>query len=161
MHVLHLVPNWDEMLNELDRVVRPGGSIVMGLGSADGRADPIPREVIGALQRAAGMERPFPGLLDTEMPHLEDVTDSLGWSFRLLPEVQDVQERSIEELIGELEGGTPSWTWDMSEEERRDAAALTRERMKAAYGDIEAPRTFDSRIVFRAYRTWKSASRPM
>jgi ubiquinone/menaquinone biosynthesis C-methylase UbiE len=161
VHVLHLVSNWPEMLRELDRVMRPGGSIVIGSGAADGIADPVPQQVGDAFQRAAGIERRFPGLLSTEMPSFDEVTDSLGWSFRLLPEVQDVQERTIEELIAELEAGTWSWTWDMTEEERRHAAALTRDQMREAYGDIEAPRTFDSRIVFRAYRTWRSASRPM
>jgi ubiquinone/menaquinone biosynthesis C-methylase UbiE len=44
-HVLHLVPDWPHVLHELDRVVRPGGAVVIGLGSADGDTDPAPGDV--------------------------------------------------------------------------------------------------------------------
>jgi ubiquinone/menaquinone biosynthesis C-methylase UbiE len=160
VHVLHLVPNWPEMLRELDRVLAPGSSIVIGLGAADGRADPVPQEVGNAFQRAVGIERRFPGLLGSEMPRFEDATTSMRWMLRFLPEVQDAQERTIEELIAELEDGTWSWTWDLTPEERREAAAVTRDEMRARFGDIEAPRTFESRIGFRTYRTPGAPDRP-
>ena len=140
-HVLHLVPDWPEVLRELDRVVRPGGAVVIGLGSADGDTDPAPGEVGAAFQRATGIERQFPGLLRTDSDRFDAVVRELGWTSHELP------------LIAELEDGVWSWTWDLTEEGRHDAAAATRMEIRERYGDLDAPRTIESRIGVRSYRT--------
>ncbi|MFL5736135.1 MAG: class I SAM-dependent methyltransferase [Actinomycetota bacterium] len=152
-HVLHLVPNWPDVLRELDRVVRPGGAIVMGLGHIDGETDPTPGEVGEAFRRATGIERQFPGLVRTDAGRFDAVVRELGWESHPTPQIADVQSRSLEELIRELEDGVWSWTWDLSEEERHDAAAATRKEIRERYGDLDAPRTLESRIGVRSYRT--------
>jgi ubiquinone/menaquinone biosynthesis C-methylase UbiE len=157
-HVLHLVPDWPGVLHELDRVVRPRGPIIIGLGHIDGEADPAPREVGEAFQRATGIERQFPGLLRTDAERFDAVVEELGWTSHDVPPISDVQSRSLEELIRELEDGVWSWTWDLSEEERHEAAAATREEIRERYGDLDTPRTFESRIGMRSYRTREGAS---
>jgi ubiquinone/menaquinone biosynthesis C-methylase UbiE len=152
-HVLHLVPDWPHVLNELDRVVRPGGAVVIGLGSADGDTDPAPGEVGAAFQRATGIERQFPGLLPTDSDRFDAVVQELGWTSHPLPLIADVQSRSLEQLIAELEDGVWSWTWDLTEQERHDAAATTRKEIRERYGGLDAPRTIESRIGVRSYRT--------
>ena len=152
-HVLHLVPNWPDVLHELNRVVRPGGSVVIGLGSADGETDPAPAQVGAAFQRATGIERQFPGLLQTDSDRFDAVVQELGWSSHEVPLIADVQSRSLEQLIAELEDGVWSWTWDLTERERHDAAVATRREIRERYGDLDAPRTIESRIGVRSYRT--------
>jgi ubiquinone/menaquinone biosynthesis C-methylase UbiE len=152
-HVLHLVPDWPHVLHELDRVVRPGGAVVIGLGSADGDTDPAPGEVGAAFQRATGIERQFPGLLPTDSDRFEAVVQELGWTSHPVPLIADVQSTSLEQLISELEDGVWSWTWDLTEQERHDAAAATRKEISERYGDLDAPRTIESRIGVRSYRT--------
>jgi len=157
-HVLHLVPNWPDVLRELDRVVRPRGPIIIGLGHIDGETDPAPREVGEAFQRATGIERQFPGLLRTDAERFDAVVEELGWTSHDVPPISDIQSRSLEELIREFEDGVWSWTWDLTEEERHEAAAATREEIGERYGDLDAPRSFESRIGVRSYRTPEGAS---
>jgi ubiquinone/menaquinone biosynthesis C-methylase UbiE len=156
-HVLHLVPDWPHVLHELDRVVRPGGAAVIGLGSADGDTDPAPGEVGAAFQRATSIERQFPGLLRTDSDRFDAVVQEQGWTSHEVPLIADVQSRSLEQLIAELEDGVWSWTWDLSEEQRHDAAAVTRKEIRERYGDLDAPRKIESRIGVRSYRTPEDA----
>jgi ubiquinone/menaquinone biosynthesis C-methylase UbiE len=152
-HVLHLVPNWAQVLRELDRVVKQGGAVVIGLGHIDGEGDPIPGEIGAAFQRATGIERQFPGLVQTDASRFDEVVEELRWTRHPTPLIADVQSRSLEELIAELEEGVWSWTWDLSQQERHDAAEVTRREMRERYGDLDAPREFESRIGMRSYRT--------
>ncbi|MFL5767674.1 MAG: methyltransferase domain-containing protein [Actinomycetota bacterium] len=151
-HVLHLVPDWPQVLRELDRVVRSGGAIVIGLGSVDGTTDPIPGEVGAAFQRATGIQRQFPGLLHTEAGRFDAVVGELGWVAHATPQITDVQSRSLESLIAEFEDGVWSWTWDLTEEQRHEAADTTRNEIRERYGDLDAQRSFESHIGVRPYR---------
>src|SRR4051812_20391786 len=145
-HVLHLVPDWPAVMHELDRVVRPRGPIIIGLGHIDGETDPAPGEVGAAFQRATGIERQFPGLLRTDADRFDTVVQQLGWTPHDVPLIADVQSRSLEQLIAELEDGVWSWTWDLTEQQRHDAAEQTRREIRERYGDLDAPRTIESRI---------------
>jgi hypothetical protein len=111
-----------------------------------------------AFHRATGIERQFPGLLRTDAERFDAVVEEVRWTSHDVPPISDVQSRSLEELIRELEDGVWSWTWDLTEQQRHDAAEQTRREIRERYGDLDAPRTIESRIGVRSYRTREAAS---
>jgi SAM-dependent methyltransferase len=145
-HVLHLIPDWERALAELVRVIRPGGSVVAVIG----RFSPDLRGIMDLLVREAGIDRPFPGL-DHDIERLDATMDRLGTERRDLGTVVDRMETSIEEFLRRTEEGVWSWTWRTDETALRAATARLRPWAAERLGDLDAPRTFESPISFRAY----------
>ena len=52
VHVLHLIPQWQAAVDELLRVVRPGGVLLVDLGGPD---DPVSRQIEDRFGDAAGI----------------------------------------------------------------------------------------------------------
>src|SRR5436309_11451056 len=111
----------------MGRGVQVGGAVVIGLGHLDGRGNPLPQEIGATFQQAVGIEHQFPGLVQADSARFDGIVRELGWTRREVPKVTDVQSRTPEALIREFEDGVWSWTWDLTEEQRRAAAAVTRE----------------------------------
>ena len=145
-HVLHLIPPWPSALRELVRVVRRGGVILIDAGAP--REDWW-KELQERFCREAGIERREPGLND--VAELERVMSELGLSWRTLPVISHHSTRTMEERISWLEEGLFSFTWPLDEATRRRAAAGVRGWAAERFGPLEEPRTFETRIVWRAF----------
>jgi SAM-dependent methyltransferase len=145
-HVLHLIPDWERALAELVRVVRPGGSVVAVIG----RFSPDLRAIMERLVREAGIDRPFRGL-DHDVDRLDATMARLGVEHRDLGTVIDRTATSIDEFFRLTEQGVWSWTWRADPAARRAATARLRPWAAERFGDLDAPRTFESPISFRAY----------
>jgi hypothetical protein len=70
---------------------------------------------------------------------------------RLLPPVVERVEVSLSTAIDGLEEGILAGCWGLSEEERRTAAASTREWARERYGSLDAPHAAGQTITWRAY----------
>jgi SAM-dependent methyltransferase len=147
-HVLHLIESWRRAVEELARVIRPGGVILFESAT---RPDGPDREVSRHFWSLASPDgRPGrPGL--RELADLEAVLGGLGFRKRLLPPVVERAERSLAEVIALLEAGVFSACWGLDEAVRRSAAAQTRVWARERYDSLDAPRSWDQTITWRAY----------
>jgi SAM-dependent methyltransferase len=147
-HVLHLVPDWKIALDELMRVVEPGGVLLASRG-ADSRA-----EWQHAVRRhffdAAGSPPWPPGM--SRIDDLDVEMRSRGATVRVIGDVHNEVSVSIAELIAALEQGIWSACWSIDDETRRRAAAETKAWATRELGDLELKRPARHESDWRSYR---------
>src|SRR4029079_17588237 len=83
-HVLHLVPDWRQVLSEAVRVIRPGGTLVVSLPGYTGLSPEIQARFLaeaGGLPLAVGLRPDDPASLRRAMTRL-------GGKSRMLPVVR-------------------------------------------------------------------------
>src|SRR5262245_8933759 len=147
-HVLHLIPTWKTAVDELTRVVKPGG--VLLASRAGSTRSEWQHAVIRHFYVEAG-DPPWPPGMD-KVEQLDDEMRSRGAAVREIEDVTDARPSSISDLLAALEGGIFSACWSIDDDMRRRAAATTREWARTEYGDIEAPRLSTYVSDWRVYR---------
>jgi ubiquinone/menaquinone biosynthesis C-methylase UbiE len=147
-HVLHMIESWRQAVEEIVRVVRPGGVILVESAT---RPDSAAREVIRHFWSVAspGGAPSRPGLRD--VTDLDGVLGARGFRTRLLAPVTERAEHSLAQVIAGLEAGVQSACWVLSEAVRRSAAAATREWARARFDSLDAIHPFGQTITWRAY----------
>lgn len=98
---------------------------------------------------AAGAMPPREGL--HEMAELDGVLAAAGATLRLLPPVTETRTTTIERAIDRLASGRYSGTWHLTDAQRAAAAEQTRRWARERFGPLDAPRTVERAIVWRAY----------
>ena len=144
-HVLHLIPAWRTALDELLRVVRPRGTLLISLGGWQAWW----RTLGERFAAEAGIERSFPGV--NEWEPVDDHLRGAGAARRDLPLVLDRRTESVGELIDRLEAGLFSFTWQVPPATRRRAAEAARSWARTELGSLEEPRTVEAAVGWRAY----------
>ena len=149
VHVLHLIPRWEAAVDELLRVVRPRGVLLVDLGGPD---DPVTRQVEDRFGAAAGIvaER-RPGLSSGQAAELDERLAAAGCGLRSLPPVAVTRDAPLAEHIDRLEQGLYSWTWGIDEATRRRAADDVRAWASQEFGPLDEPLRRSSEIRYRAY----------
>jgi SAM-dependent methyltransferase len=135
-HVLHLVPGWKQAVQEVMRVVRPGGVF---LASRGGRDRPAWLETITRHFFIEAGDPPWPpgaASIDVVDAHLRE----LGIEAKPLPNLGIETEVSVDEVIRNLEAGYWSACWSIAPAVRARAAAATREWATGEFGDLKASR---------------------
>jgi SAM-dependent methyltransferase len=146
-HVLHLIPTWRAAAEELVRVVAPGGVILVDAG---GDGSPIGADLVRYFfSQTPGGPQPRPGL--TDIAQLDELLLDRGLSVRDLAPVIRRSTGTVGQIIDRLEAGILSRCWSLSDEERRSAAAATREWARQRFGDIDEPHQLESAIRWRVY----------
>jgi ubiquinone/menaquinone biosynthesis C-methylase UbiE len=149
VHVLHLLPAWTSAVDELLRVVHPGGVLLVDVG---GRDDPTLEELEKRFMDAAGMVADArPGIASSRVEELHERLATAGCTRRELPPVTVARAESIADRIGWLEDGLFSWTWAIDDAARRRAAAETRAWAADELGPLDAPRELSHEIRCNAY----------
>jgi ubiquinone/menaquinone biosynthesis C-methylase UbiE len=146
-HVLHLFVDWKLAVDELVRVVRPGGVVVASRGAAS-RAE-WQRAVRRYFFDQAGSP-PWPPGIDT-IEQLDEEMRSRGAAVRELDELRRDSEMTVNDQLVALEAGQWSACWFMDDETRRRAAEATREWARHELGDLDEPRPASYASVWRAY----------
>jgi ubiquinone/menaquinone biosynthesis C-methylase UbiE len=155
-HVLHLIPAWRNAVDELLRVVRPGG-VVLASRAADSSA-----EWQGAVRRRFFDEAgnpPWPPGIDT-IAQLDEEMRRRGLSVRSIEDVRSESTSSIAKLVVALEKGIWSACWSIDEVTRKRAADATREWARRELGDLDAPRPTRHSSDWRAYALSPLQTRP-
>lgn len=146
-HVLHLIPAWKAAVDELARVVVPGG-IVLASRSGDTGAD-WHRAVRRRFFDEAG-NPPWPPGID-RIAQLDDEMRARGAAVRKIDDVRTEGTATISELIDLLEKGIWSACWSLDDETRRRAAAATRAWARQNFDDLDAPRPTQESSDWRRY----------
>jgi SAM-dependent methyltransferase len=147
-HVLHLIESWRRAVEELVRVLRPGGVILVESATRSGEVASEAIRHFWSVACPVGRPR-RPGL--TDVRDLDEVLGGLGFRTRLLAPVSERAERTLEQVIGPLEKGVQSACWGLSEDVRRSAAKDTREWVRDSYGSLDTPYPVGQTITWRAY----------
>jgi ubiquinone/menaquinone biosynthesis C-methylase UbiE len=147
VHVLHLIPNWRVALNELARVVRRPGVVLVDIGGW-GRA--WWKDVQLRFRQEAGISDRHVGA--NEAAEVDEHIGSLGGSLRRVGSVEVVESTTLEERISRLEAGVYSFTWRADEDTRREAAARVRRWAAERYGPLDRPTKLEGAVAFRIYQ---------
>ena len=134
-HVLHLVPDWRQVLSEAVRVVRPCGKLVVSITDYTGLYREIQARFLmeaGGLPLAVGLRPDDPGSLRRAMRRL-------GAQVRPLPVVRGSRTLTVDEFLAHIEAGRYSWTWQATDESRREATRKLRVWLTRRFGDLARP----------------------
>lgn len=148
-HVLHLIPGWVQAVDELIRVVLPGGVLLASKGAEETRTD-----WQGKIRRRffdeAGDPPWPPGI--ASMDQLDEVMRARRAGVRRVEDVRVERMHSISEQIAALEKGIYAACWSLDDETRRRAAGATRNWASREFGDLDLMRPTQRSSDWRAYR---------
>ncbi len=146
--VMHLIPSWRTALEELVRVVAPGGVVVVQLGDGSpGRQGEIRRRCCGLV----GLSEQPPGLNWGDTQTLDGAMAALGCGLRLLGPVRHEHRERLSDYLDEVDAGMYSWTWRIDEAVRREAVAAIRSWAEERWGPLEQEITVTTEAFWRAY----------
>lgn len=135
VHVLHLIPDWRAAVDEVLRVLRPGGALFAGIAGAGNRT---PQEAAGVAGTGQGVVRIAPPWRDAVREALRRHGLARTWSgvndpeevagyvrgratVRALPPVPIRRTRTLRAAVERIEEQQSSWLWPYTEEQARAA----------------------------------------
>jgi SAM-dependent methyltransferase len=147
-HVFHLIPDWRDALDEVIRVVRPGGLFLSSRGGGcwEGVLAAVHVEFRSRLGQDAGH---LGAAHDTR--EIEAAVVGLGAQERQLAPVRVTRTMTVGAMIDSLEAGEWSWAWGSPDEQRREAGAQTREWARARFGPLDEPVAVGSEVQWQAF----------
>jgi len=146
MHALHVIGPWRGALEELARVVRPGGVIVADSAVwGSGWAHLIQRRFL----EEAGLPVGWPGA--SSLAEVDEAMVALGAKPRDLPDVLIYPRGTIAQHLARLEGGVYSFTWHVDPATRRAVVEAIRPWAEERFGPLDRPRKGRARLRWRAY----------
>ena len=146
--MFHLIANWRIALQELVRVVRPGGVLLILLGSygTGPRAQVQDRfnELLGIRNEPVGIMWGDVGMLDAAMREL-------GASMRPLPVLTDVEAQPLSVFLDGIERNRYSWTWRIPPEDLSRVAPEVRAWARERFGPLDRTPAHRFELAWRAY----------
>jgi ubiquinone/menaquinone biosynthesis C-methylase UbiE len=126
--VLHLVPAWQRLVEELVRVVGPGGTALVNLGGFKDTWGIVDRflELVGGVPFAVGLDPRDLAALDHEYT-------------------------TVGQFLDEMDAGMHSWTWRVPDDVRRRLVPELRSWAEGRFGSLERPVEPDLQILWQAY----------
>jgi SAM-dependent methyltransferase len=145
--VLHLIPNWQDALAEIVRVVRPGQVVLVNLGAYGGER----RVIHERFAELTGISIDPVGLGWGEFDTLDEAMRRLGAKPRSLPEVHEAAVDSLGEFLEGIEESRYSWTWDLPDDVRLGALAQLRPWAEERFGRLDEPKLRPHATRWRAF----------
>ena len=131
-HVLHLIPDWEEVLDELARVVGPGGALLVSRGT--------PPKVTGILNEVGWRylgRWVLPGPADAAP--VDEAARARGFGVRTLEPVVARGRRPPSIVIDGLVNRQWGWSWSLTDDEVDGMADAMRQEAVARWGSVDAP----------------------
>jgi ubiquinone/menaquinone biosynthesis C-methylase UbiE len=148
--VLHLIPAWPIALDEMVRVVEPGGDVLVLLGSAG--KDTPQAEIQRRFAALAGISFEPAGISWAGYEELDAAMSRFGAVRRTLPTFTEVERDGLEVFIDGIAANRYSWTWQIQDPEfLGGAAADVRRWAEERYGPLERIPRAEHQVVWRAY----------
>jgi SAM-dependent methyltransferase len=147
-HVLHLIAGWHHALDEVVRVVRPGGAFLVSITDYTGLYHTLQERFLtaaGGLPIAVGLRPDDPETLDRAMA-------AHGATGRVLPVVRGTRTLTIASFLRNMERGVYTWTWAATPAVRRKAVREVRRWARRNIGRLDRPVEPEFEIEWRAYR---------
>ncbi len=145
VHILHLIPNWQGVLIELIRVLKPNAPFIQGWASND--------TIFKALWSAWRSVVP-----DTEATDVglswdknESTLESLGWRVGEAQTFDHIYTRTPESFLHQLENRMWSRTWRVSNESLALGARAVKEVIARDYPNAETPIPVHEQFVAKPY----------
>ncbi|MCI0710273.1 MAG: class I SAM-dependent methyltransferase [Chloroflexi bacterium] len=129
-HVFHLIPNWEQALGEVQRVLKPGGPLLNCFNGSN---------AIGDLRHKAFAEVPEPENVGVHWRDLPVFIQKAGWTRSRKETYEYDYEQAPYILVGQLQNRMWSSTWRMSDEEIRQGVARLKAILEAEFADPSQP----------------------
>jgi ubiquinone/menaquinone biosynthesis C-methylase UbiE len=147
-HVLHLVADWRQALDEVVRIVRPGGSFLVSITDYTG----LYRTLQERFLRAAGGLPVAVGLRPDDAASLEHELAGHGATGSVLEPVRGQRTLTVSSFLENMERGVYTWTWAASPTVRRHAVRSVRRWARRHLGRLDRPVESEFAIEWRAFR---------
>ena len=129
-HVFHLIPNWEQALNEVQRVLKPGGSLLNCFNGSN---------AIGDLRQKAFAEVPEPENVGVHWRDLPKFIQQAGWTRSRKETYEYDYEQAPNILVEQLQNRMWSSTWRMSDEDIRQGVERLQAILEAEFEDPSQP----------------------
>jgi ubiquinone/menaquinone biosynthesis C-methylase UbiE len=146
-HVLHLVPAWRQVVEELVRVVARGGLVLVSSGQVPEPWHELTERFMDRVGRPS-----FAAAFDAwETGAIERAFRERGASVRHLPRITERVRQTLGEFLDQMAAGLHSWTWEVDEVARREAVAELRAWALERWGTLDPPGGRDVAIEWYAF----------
>jgi len=148
--VLHLIPAWRGALDEIVRVVDPGGLVLILLGSAG--EDTPQAEIQRRFAALAGISFQPPGLSWGNYDELDAAMSRFGAVRRTLPSFTEVERDGLDVFIDGIAANRYSWTWQIEDPAfLGSVAADVRGWAEERFGPLDHVPRAQHEVVWHAY----------
>lgn len=145
-HVLHLIADWKQAVEEALRVLRPGGLLLAARGRADGPASDLQRRI----RIAAGVPDVAVGL--DNLDGLDQFMRERGAQARRLPPIPNPYATTAEQYLRHVRDNTYSWTWAIPEAARLRAVETVTAWVAQTLGEPREVEIPAGPVSWRSYR---------
>jgi ubiquinone/menaquinone biosynthesis C-methylase UbiE len=141
VHVFHLIPNWQQVLSELARVLKPNGLLLHGWTETD-LADLWAK--IDNAQKPTTVRMPLENKRETII--------SKGWQF-VFGDIGYPYSYSIapQEIINSIQSRQYWTTWTLSDEELSAMVSAASETFRQKYGSLDTPVEVSGTFMLEAF----------
>jgi len=149
VHVFHLIGNWQAVLEEVARVLVPGGRLLNGWND-HARRDPVEAALWRAWEGAVGESASVP--VGIPQHQLGTCLIERGW--HPVGETQTHRyplTRTPQTLLDRLERRVWSRTWQVSDDDLARGLAAVRDALRSQHIDPQEPRTVEAAFCVQAF----------
>jgi SAM-dependent methyltransferase len=148
--VLHLIPGWEVALAETVRVVEPGGTVLVLLGSAG--KDTPQAEILRRFAELSGVSVEPAGLTWAGYDGLDAAMTRFGAAPRALAPFSDKERDGLDVFIDGIAGNRYSWTWRIEDPGLLGRVAVdVRRWAEDRFGPLDQVPRVEYEVVWRAY----------
>jgi SAM-dependent methyltransferase len=145
VHILHLIPNWQGVITELIRVLKPGAPFIQGWSNNDDAF-----KSLWAAWRSVVPENEA-SAVGLSWDKNEDTLIAMGWRAGEAQTFDYSQGRTPAGFIREIENRVWSRIWRLSDESLSVGLAAVKAAVVRDYRDPEATVTFHEQFVAKPY----------
>lgn len=155
VHVLHLIGDWGSAIDEILRVVRPGGRLLVDFG---GFGTGMWGELQQVFSEASGVS--FESIGAPGEAEVDEALQRRGARLRLLEPVLDKKSFPYRMFVRLFEDGVFSFTWRATPDQLKEGGRAVRAELDRRGISIDDMMDYEREVVWRAYDLPDQSFRP-